>query len=603
MEKTALIGQYVIEEELAQSNTCSVFRATEESLQRPVLIKKLHPQMAREEDIRSRFEREAQVCAHVNHENIVSIYGYHADPELTMLVLEFVEGRSLGELVAECGRIEWQIVLALLFYVLKGLSFAHGKGVIHRDIKPDNILISHEGQVKITDFGLATIEDAPKLTRQGMVLGTPAYLPPEGLTGSPPDIRSDLFSLGATFYETATGISPFHGDSFSETMNNILKNQPQNPSSLVPDIPREFDQIIMRLIEKNPTQRYATADLALEDVKRVRDQFGVHVDPETIRKYLDALPENDNVRKSKARSKSSLSGIMQRLPASAGSTAGALKVEKPANQLRTAFNSKVFLITLIFLGFTIIAGVNFLPDADVDDFRSGIPVADRLIISALKPKPPGTIPVETAENEDRSTPVKNVPQPAGKQVKPETAREDKPATAEQEPEATSGGQDLAMAGMDIAAKPGRLHLTTKQWAQVTIDNVPYGVTPLAGTIELKPGSHHLVLSNEEFPAPVSIPLIITTDKETRLEVDLMTHFAIVKIRSVKPWAEIFVDQEFKGSTPLSRPIILSFGTHTIELKNPDYRTWRKEFTVNPGDSPVEISVDLETSSSMNQGRE
>jgi len=234
MEKnTEHISQYLIEQEIAQSSICSVYRATDEKLQRPVLIKKLHPQMAREEDIRNRFEREARVCAFLNHNNIVSIYDYHADPELSMLVLEFVMGQSLNALMRSCKRVEWKISLAILFGVLKGLAYAHSKGVVHRDIKPDNILLSSEGQVKITDFGLATLEDAPKLTRQGQIIGTPAYLPPEGVTGEPIDARSDLFSLGATIYEILTGKSAFHGENFSATINLILKHDPPPPLKLI----------------------------------------------------------------------------------------------------------------------------------------------------------------------------------------------------------------------------------------------------------------------------------------------------------------------------------------------------------------------------------
>jgi len=293
MEKTAHLGQYRIEEELAQSSICSVFRATEDALQRSVLIKKLHPQMAREDDIRRRFEREAKACARVNHENIVSIYGYHADPELTMLILEFVDGRSLGEIISQTGKVNWQVGLAIIFFTLRGLGYAHSQGVIHRDIKPDNILISNEGVVKITDFGLATLEDAPKLTRQGMVVGTPAYLPPESLSGGVPDQRSDLYSLGVTIYETITGISPFQGENFSLTMSKILKDSPDPPSEFVPEIPKEFDQILMRLMEKKENQRYASAELALVDVKSLAEVKGITLNSGAIVNFLKSSDLSD----------------------------------------------------------------------------------------------------------------------------------------------------------------------------------------------------------------------------------------------------------------------------------------------------------------------
>ncbi|MBC8465593.1 serine/threonine protein kinase [bacterium] len=275
MEKEERIGKYLIEEELSHSTICTVYRASEESLHRPVLIKRLHPQMARENDIRERFEREARVCARVNHENIVSIYGYHAEPELSMLILEYVEGISLGDLIISRGAIPWKVGVVMLIGILNGLSFAHSKGVIHRDLKPDNILISNEGMVKITDFGLATLEDAPKLTRQGMVLGTPSYMPPESLTGVGTDERSDIFSLGVGFYEALTGVSPFQGENFSETMNKILKFKPPKPSEIITDIPKEIDHMIMRMIEKKSSQRFISASLAFDEITKIAENLSV----------------------------------------------------------------------------------------------------------------------------------------------------------------------------------------------------------------------------------------------------------------------------------------------------------------------------------------
>ncbi len=504
MEEISRLGSYRIDEELAHSNICTVYRAFEESLGRPVLIKKLHPQMAREDDIRTRFEREAQVCAQVKHENIVDIYGYQADPDVTMLILEFVEGSSLGDLMQTGEPIPWAPALVMLHGVLKGLAFAHSKSVIHRDIKPDNILISTSGQAKISDFGLATLEDAPKLTRQGMIVGTPAYMPPEQVTGKAIDHRSDLFSLGATFYEVLTGTSPFYAENFSEIMKKVLNAHPQRPSAIIPEIPPELDQIILRLIEKQPTKRYATADQALQDVKKFADQMGVSLEPETIGDFLK-IPDTTQT----------------------GMRKSSTSTPRPAPTKRFKRIYPTWILGAIG-GLAIIAAL-LLPDARNLPMTPAArlspqiyPINIRQSTETGLQQPLSDISLNNDINRKQAIPEEPITEHPTSEGIDEEVIAAGPAVTETHPD-HSTAEDVEI------TVPGQLTITSNPWATVIIDNETIGITPLKGSIELSPGVHQIVFVNDQFPAPVLETVIIEPETELRLNVDLWSYFAVFRI--------------------------------------------------------------------------
>lgn len=568
MEETEQLEKYKIIDELAHSNICTVYRAFDESLNRPVLIKKLHPQMAREDDIRSRFEREAQACAQVKHPNIVDIYGFHVDPENTMLVLEFVEGLSLGELIAARQHLAWQIALAILHDVLKGLAYAHSKGVVHRDIKPDNILISEEGVAKVSDFGLATIEDAPRLTRQGMVVGTPAYMPPEQINGTEIDQRSDMFSLGATFYEALTGTSPFYAENFSEIMKKVLNTYPQKPSVVIKDIPTELDQIILRLLEKQPTRRYASADHALQDVRSLAKQREVSLEPEEISQYM-VLSDTE-----RADIKRSLSTTTTPAP----------------KQLRFSYRSIALLGVIVIMLALLLPGRftrNETPPArssrTLADIKNAFElrsnqyarVMEEMEAAKSLPLVNGDLPVPTLRGESRHESALPI------------LHESDERNAVNRRGLTAGSETV-----DLTA-PGSIFISCKPWARIIIDNESIGETPLTEPVELSPGEHQLVLVNDEFPSPVSQTINVEPGSRGQLDFNLWNHFTVIKIISVEPWAEIIIDGKSYGYTPRQQEIILPLGRHEIELRNPDFKQFFKTIDTKRGDPPVEINIALE----------
>ena len=196
---------------ISRSAIATVYEAYQPSLNRKAFLKKLHPQFAKDAELRARFEREAQICAKIKHLNLVDIYEYISSEDQVVLVLEYVEGNSLAELLKSKGPFPVDVAVSILMGILEGLAYAHAKGVIHRDLKPENILISEEGIVKISDWGLSFSPELGVLTHQGMAVGTPAYMSPEAASGGQITFRSDLFSLGVTVYEMFTGKRIFQG--------------------------------------------------------------------------------------------------------------------------------------------------------------------------------------------------------------------------------------------------------------------------------------------------------------------------------------------------------------------------------------------------------
>lgn len=549
MEGESRIGEYRIDVEIAHSAICSIYRAHQESLDRPVLIKKLHPQMSREEDIRKRFEREAQVCARVKHENIVDIYSYQADADVTMLVMEFVEGKSLGDLITTRGRIEWPVALTMLAGLLKGLGHAHAKGVLHRDIKPDNLLVSETGMVKITDFGLASIADASKMTMQGAVVGTPAYLPPEQVSNGSYDQRGDLFSAGVTIYEALTGTSPFAGQSFSETLKKILNYTPPTASSLIPEVPPEFDQILARLLEKQPSKRYATAEQALEEVRKLAGQKGISLEPESVQKSL-AVDEH-----------------LER-PATPASSNGR---DHP-----TGFNN-----WLIF-GTVSLAALVYVLNINSDNLLTGTTPLASSLRQVINPQVASKFnPRETATDSTVGKP--QVQRPVNEMDKPVKV------VIPKEPQNSPATNPV----ITPATGPGLLDINCTPWGAVTVDNVSYGQTPLTKPIQLEAGQHVIAISNPKFPTPYVKTVKVAAGQTEVIVVDLWMQVGVIQIRSVKPWGEIFVDGVSYGMTPRAEPIIVPFGKHTLELRNGAYKLWKHEYELSPGSRTLEVSAALE----------
>jgi serine/threonine protein kinase len=260
-EASIEIGHYQITKQVGRGGMGVVLQAFDSRLRRPVAIKFLSPQLAASPLARIRFTREAQAVAAINHPNVVMIHDIGEHEGLPYLVMEYVDGISLAERLRQEGRLEFKSILRIGIQVAKGLAAAHSQGVIHRDVKPENILLeSGIDRVKIGDFGLAYVAAEPcRLTSSGVLLGTPAYMSPEQAAGAGLDHCSDLFSLGSVLYHLCTGEQPFPGPSVKAILTRVRSAAPRPVRDLNPEIPREFEYHISRLMAKDPLDRFASA--------------------------------------------------------------------------------------------------------------------------------------------------------------------------------------------------------------------------------------------------------------------------------------------------------------------------------------------------------
>jgi len=272
-----LAGRYRLDRHLASGGMAEVWEATDEVLDRPVAVKLLHGHLADDPALRARFHHEAVAAARLVHPAIVAIYDTCDDPGDQAIVMELVRGRTLREFLDERGRLESVEVVHIGAEVASALACAHKAGIIHRDVKPANILLSDDGRVLVTDFGIAKVLDAPDLTRTSQLLGTVKYLAPEQVESGPVDARTDVYALGAVLYEALCGEAPFRADNQAALALARLTRDPQPPHDIVVGVPPTLEAAVMRALARRPDQRFATADELRTALLGVRPgQWGDH---------------------------------------------------------------------------------------------------------------------------------------------------------------------------------------------------------------------------------------------------------------------------------------------------------------------------------------
>lgn len=268
---TTFGGRYAVIERIGTGGMAEVYRARDELLGREVAVKVLTERLSSDRSFIERFRREAQAAANLNHPNIVSLYDFGADSNTYYIVMELIDGAPLNEVVHRQGALMPERAAEIASDVAAALERAHAKGLVHRDIKSANIMITSGGQTKVTDFGIARAlgggEDAT-MTQTGMVIGTAAYLSPEQAQGGRIDERSDVYSLGVVLYEMLTGQTPFTGDSALSVAYKHVRETAPPPSALNADVPPALDAVTMKALAKNPDNRYDSALEMREDLGR-----------------------------------------------------------------------------------------------------------------------------------------------------------------------------------------------------------------------------------------------------------------------------------------------------------------------------------------------
>ncbi|MFT3700685.1 MAG: serine/threonine-protein kinase [Kofleriaceae bacterium] len=315
-----MIGQtvlsvYELVDVLGQGGMSVVYKARHKMTEQEVALKILPPELAAHSQVKSRFLEEAKALAALDHPNIVHLYNFGQENQSFVLAMQFVSGKTWERMILESKRLYWTQSVKIAIDVLKALEYAHSRGVIHRDMKPSNVLVrNHDSMATVMDFGIAKMTTSTKLTATGQTMGTVRYMSPEQVRGQEVDLRTDIYSLGATMYESLVGDTPFDGSTHFEIMTKHLSEAPKRPSSLGVDLPATVEEALMRSLAKRAADRFETArDMRLVLEAALRDgDVGLS---ETQRLGGDAVAEvRRNVSTPPLRAASSLADQLEPMP-------------------------------------------------------------------------------------------------------------------------------------------------------------------------------------------------------------------------------------------------------------------------------------------------
>ena len=558
------VGNYIIDRTLSAGGMATIHLGHHAELGRQVVIKQLHPHLSRDEGFVRRFEREAKILGALHHQNIVDVLDYFEHQDSYYIVLEYIDGGSLKELLEQQRRMPFHIAVLVALQVASGLQYAHQRGIVHRDVKPGNVLLSRSGQVKLTDFGLASATEALAITDPGTFVGTPAYLAPEQIRGQPATALSDLYALGVVLYEMLAGENPFSGKTHSESIDRTLRVVPKGLPRTDPEVPPGLSRIVLKLLSKEPRDRYPSCRELIEELELYR-----LIKPEALTRYL-AAPASYQPRQE---DQAEINRLVAR--------------EKRNLLLARAVQGLGLAVLALLLA---VFGVQQARELLRQHAAQRRPAGDSAAVAPMPPAAPvprQIVKVLGTENSDISINGK----PAGRipaifdDLKPGvmTFAVGRPGYATQQRTIRLRQGESVTAVFELvplAQAPGYLLLSVKPWAEVYIDGRFIDRTPLSGAVQLAAGAHQLFLrhpNRKEF----SQQLAIAPDDTTIVAVTMPEASGYLKL-TVSPWAAVQIDGEDQGITPLGQPLRLSLGEHQLRLTGPEGREWKETIVIREG---------------------
>jgi serine/threonine protein kinase len=612
---------YRILETVASGGTAVLYRALQISLDRVVAVKRLHAHLTQDENFTRRFVLEAKAAASLDHQNIVRVIDFGVEEGSYQMVMEFVEGESLKDVIDRWRPMQSEFALALVHQICRGLEHAHAKGIVHRDIKPGNIMLTKSGVAKITDFGLAKLTQGTSVhTAADAILGTPLYMSPEQAFGESVDQRSDLFSLGTMLYELLTARQPFAGENYMGVIQNIINKEIPAVRELNPAVTPAVEQIVMRALAKNRDERFASARefreaieraLGLDELARVTARLPALLDREAATRILSKA----SVTPSPAKSSS---------PSSSWSTISSAKKRRHSSPPIWA---TMAVIAVVLGGATwffwprLNPASNGAHPGDVQhsamgevsgfDPSSSMPATHAAAADSTSKhadaRPDSSAIVRTAAHDSVAT-VKNdapVNPPATKTPEPVTSNvastpakvEDKPAPADTTQKSAPAEKTKTAATKaskpqgetDKSFREGYLLLNVDPDAQVYINGIYRGDASPSLKLTLPVGLISVECRAAEHETYLESLRVVPGELSQR-NITLKKQMGIISLATTEG-AEFYVDGEFIATTPIMHPIEVPAGVHTLTLKKDRYFTWTSDVRVE-ADATLPLHITL-----------
>jgi serine/threonine protein kinase len=544
------LSNYRVEGEIGRGGMAVVYKALQTSLDRTVAIKELDiTSSGSAPTIRERFRREARAAAALHHPNITTIHDFWETGSKAYIVMEFVDGPELKEVLAKRGLLEPSIAMLIAIEVCKALSYAHGRGMVHRDIKPGNIMLSASGEVKLTDFGIVLLSESTELTVPGHMLGTPAYMAPEQITGGEVGPASDAFSLGTMLYEMVAGRRPFTGDNPIALTHSILHNDPDPPHSIRPEVPGTLSAIVLKCLAKEPGQRFTTMDELRETLEGVLPSLS-SILPEAIVNICRDIPRTVDP-----------TGSIQRPEEK---TAPAAPAATPAGDATISSPPAVDLLEDTVSKMADELGVSTSPvmaeglEEDGDDLQM-----------APLPQPGGKAAPSPPPEAPQARPAPRIPPEPELAIRDTGPKEGELPEEEQAPRPKSKAPNALMAAITLAMIAGAIYLLSQK---LTPDAIKSGVSEI---------TTQMPSDIKDIPAQISEQIPGVGEKSGQA-------FLVL---SVSPWAEIIVDGVPQGRVQGNQTVTVESGPHTVVFRHPQLGEQKVIVDLEVDDSR-QITVDL-----------
>jgi serine/threonine protein kinase len=562
--------KYKVIQTVASGGTAVLFKAVQTSLDRVVAVKRLHQHLTNDENFTNRFILEAKAAASLDHENIVHVIDFGREGDCYQMVMEYVEGESLSDILERWRPIKYELALALVRQICLGLEHAHAKGIVHRDIKPGNVMVTPMGRAKITDFGLAKLTQAnTSQTAANSILGTPLYMSPEQAFGESVDQRSDLFSLGTVLFELLTGKQPFASENYMGVIQNIINKDIPGVQEFNDQIPDDVAAIVDKALAKNRENRFQTARefreaveslLGLERISQATANLRVLLEKTTS---TNVLPDT-GFEKTRKR-KTSRGGAVALGAFLIVATASVAVIVKPSllDYLRTP------------------SRVNDAPQpppqqsaiGEIDGYQFN--VSDLLGDEAAADSVAGQPHAGQAVQQSRLEMTGDMSEAFGSSTTPDEIPVQEATPVQEPPRAPS-----RMGFLKIEARPS---------AEVYVDGIYKGDTPPAISLKLTAGKHKVECRHPRYEDYREVLRIVNGELSRRV-------ITLKKLRGTlnvvtQEGAEIYVDGKLVGVTPIRKPIDLDSGPHMVTLKKTGFHTWSSEVTVEPKKTlPLKITL-------------